>query len=84
MNNFEPGSTKKSIAKVFGHKLKEQAEQNPSFYLFSPDETTSNKLDEIYQATTRAWGVSTTFRKCPLLSDDRPSLVKRTCHDDQL
>lgn len=66
MNNFEPGSTKKSIAKVFGHKLKEQAEQDSSFYLFSPDETTSNKLDEIYQATTRAWGVSLPKKKWDL------------------
>ena len=39
----------KSIAKVFGAKLKIQAEKDPSFYFFSPDETTSNKLDEIYQ-----------------------------------
>ena len=40
----------KSIAKVFGAKLKTQAEKDPSFYFFSPDETTSNKLDEIYQS----------------------------------
>ena len=56
MNNFNPGSTKKSIAKAFGAKLKQQAEKDQTFYLFSPDETTSNKLDEIYQATSRAWG----------------------------
>ena len=46
----------KSIAKVFGAKLKIQAEKDPSFYFFSPDETTSNKLDEIYQSTSRTWG----------------------------
>ena len=46
----------KSIAKVFGAKLKIQAEKDPSFYFFSPDETTSNKLDEIYQSTSRTCG----------------------------
>ena len=46
----------KSIAKVFGAKLKNQTEKDPTFYFFSPDETTSNKLDEIYQATSRTWG----------------------------
>ena len=46
----------KSIAKVFGAKLKTPAQKDPSFYFFSPDETTSNKLDEIYQSTSRTWG----------------------------
>ena len=66
MNNFNPGSAKKSIAKVFGSKLKQQADQDQTFYLFSPDETTSNKLDEIYQATSRAWGVSLPQKKWDL------------------
>lgn len=56
MSDFIPGATKQSIAKVFGSRLRQVAEQDPKFYLFSPDETTSNKLDEIYQATSRAWG----------------------------
>ena len=66
MNNFNPGSTKKSIAKAFGAKLKQQAEKDQTFYLFSPDETTSNKLDEIYQATSRAWGDSLPQKKWDL------------------
>ena len=66
MNNFNPGSTKKSIAKAFGAKLKQQAEKDQTFYLFSPDETTSNKLDEIYQATSRAWGDSLLQKKWDL------------------
>lgn len=66
MNNFNPGSTKKSIAKAFGAKLKQQAEKDQTFYLFSPDETTSNKLDEIYQATSRAWGDSLSQKKWDL------------------
>lgn len=56
MSDFIPGATKKSIAKTIGTRLKLQAAQDPTFYLFSPDETTSNKIDEIYQATSRAWG----------------------------
>ena len=66
MNNFNPGSTKKSIAKAFGAKLKQQAEKDQTFYLFSPDETTSNKLDEIYQATSRTWGDSLSQKKWDL------------------
>ena len=66
MNNFNPGSTKKSIAKTFGAKLKQQAEKDQTFYLFSPDETTSNKLDEIYQATSRTWGDSLSQKKWDL------------------
>ena len=47
--------TKKSTAKTFGELIKNEAAKNPNFYLFSPDETTSNKLDAIYDVTSRAW-----------------------------
>lgn len=50
-----PGQTFHSSAKTFGELLKDLAAKNPNFYLFSPDETTSNKLDAIYQSTSRAW-----------------------------
>ncbi len=46
---------KKSTAKTFGELIKNEAKENPRFYLFSPDETTSNKLDAIYDVTSRAW-----------------------------
>ena len=46
---------KKSTAKTLGELLKNEAKNNPKFYLFSPDETTSNKLDAIYDETSRAW-----------------------------
>jgi len=46
---------RKSTAKTLGELLKNEAKVNPSFYLFSPDETTSNKLDAIYDETSRAW-----------------------------
>ena len=46
---------KKSTAITLGELLKNEAKVNPKFYLFSPDETTSNKLDAIYDETSRAW-----------------------------
>ena len=55
MNNFIPGTTKKSTAKAFGTKLKDYAKHHSSFYFVSPDETPSNKLDEIFKVTSRAW-----------------------------
>ena len=50
-----PGKTTQSSAKIIGEKLKEAIQKDPNFYLFSPDETTSNKLDAVYEVTTRAW-----------------------------
>ena len=50
-----PGEAQGSIAQVFGEYLYDEMEKNPSFYFFSPDETTSNKLNQIYDATDRAW-----------------------------
>ena len=46
----------KSPAKAFGALLSEKMQSDPDFYLFSPDETTSNKIDAVYSQTTRAWG----------------------------
>ncbi len=46
---------KKSTAITLGELLKNEAKVNPKFYLFSPDETTSNKIDAIYDETSRAW-----------------------------
>ena len=54
LNN--PGRTFHSTAKTFGALLAEQLQKDPHFYFFSPDETTSNKLDAVYSATARAWG----------------------------
>ena len=46
---------KKSSAKMFGELIKNEMKKNPRFYFFSPDETTSNKLDAVYEVTERAW-----------------------------
>ena len=50
-----PGTELYSPAKKFGQLLTEEFKKNPSFYFFSPDETTSNKFDEIFDVEKRAW-----------------------------
>ena len=50
-----PGTEKINIAKTFGALLKKQFQKDPHFYLFSPDETTSNRLTEVYDTESRAW-----------------------------
>ena len=52
-----PGTETFSPAKKIGQLLKYTMEHDPSFYLFSPDETTSNKLDAAYDVTSRAWAL---------------------------
>ena len=46
---------KKSTAETFGELLKNEMKENKDFYFFSPDETTSNKLDAVFDETARAW-----------------------------
>lgn len=45
-----------SPAKRIGELLAAELKNDPHFYFFSPDETTSNKLDRVYDAESRAWG----------------------------
>ena len=45
-----------SSAKRIGELLKDELQNNPSFYFFSPDETTSNKFDQVFEVEKRAWG----------------------------
>ena len=52
-----PGVEKINIAKTFGHLLRERFEKDPRFYLFSPDETTSNRLNEVFDIEKRAWSL---------------------------
>lgn len=51
----QPGAEKHSSAKSFGLMLRDEMAKNSDFYFFSPDETTSNKLDAIFEASDRAW-----------------------------
>ena len=53
---IEPGKDWFSPAKKIGELLAKQFEEDPRFYFFSPDETTSNKLDQIFEVEKRAWG----------------------------
>ncbi|MBR3220525.1 hypothetical protein IKF76_01515 [Candidatus Saccharibacteria bacterium] len=52
-----PGKTMASPAKAIGNLLQKQISENPNFYLFSPDETTSNKLDAVYDVSSRLWNL---------------------------
>ena len=45
-----------SSAERIGELLAEQLEKDPHFYFFSPDETTSNRFDKIFEVEKRAWG----------------------------
>ena len=51
-----PGSEYFSPARRIGELLARELEKNPHFYFFSPDETTSNKFDEVFKVEKRAWG----------------------------
>ena len=46
-----------SPARKIGELLAREFEKDPHFYFFSPDETTSNKFDEIFDAEKRAWSL---------------------------
>lgn len=45
-----------SPAKRIGELLTAEFKKDPHFYFFSPDETTSNKFDQIFEVEKRAWG----------------------------
>lgn len=51
-----PGAELYSPAERIGELLTEQFKKDPHFYFFSPDETTSNKFDAVFDAEKRAWG----------------------------
>ena len=54
----EPGLEFYSSAKKFGELLTNQFKEDPHFYFFSPDETTSNRFDEIFEVEKRAWSLT--------------------------
>ena len=54
-----PGGEYFSPAKRIGDCLRAEMLRNPHLYLFSPDETTSNKLDAAYAEQSRAWVLPT-------------------------
>ncbi len=54
-----PGAEKFSPAKRVGAIMADYMMHHPDFYLFSPDETTSNKLDAVFEVSQRAWDLPT-------------------------
>jgi xylulose-5-phosphate/fructose-6-phosphate phosphoketolase len=52
----KPGGAEASATRAAGNLLRDVVRQNPSnFRVFGPDETTSNRLGAIFEATNRAW-----------------------------
>ena len=51
-----PGAEMYSPARRVGELLAAEFRNDPYFYFFSPDETTSNRFDVIYEVEKRAWG----------------------------
>ncbi len=52
-----PGSTSSEATRVLGTWLRDVIRRNPeTFRLMGPDETASNRLTAVFEATDRAWG----------------------------
>lgn len=60
-----------SPAKKIGELLVAEFKKNPNFYFFSPDETTSNKFDKIFEVEKRAWALPTKTWDLPESEDGR-------------
>ncbi len=57
-----PGTTASEATRVLGGYLRDVMRRNESsanFRLFGPDETASNRLDTVFEATDRAWSART-------------------------
>ncbi|MBC6989602.1 phosphoketolase [Hymenobacter sp. BT491] len=58
-----PGATQASDTQVVGRFLRDVIKLNSAprnFRIFGPDETASNKLEAVFEATNRQWGAETT------------------------
>lgn len=51
-----PGVEHASPAMRIGELMRDEMQSDHNFYFFSPDETTSNKFDAVYDVEKRAWG----------------------------
>src|SRR5213078_3371912 len=52
----QPGTTFSEATRVLGRFLRDVIERNPeTFRLFGPDETASNRLDDVFEVTDRAF-----------------------------
>lgn len=51
-----PGTTKAEATRVLGAMMRDLIRLNPTtFRLFGPDETASNRLDDVFEVTARTW-----------------------------
>ncbi|HLH67793.1 MAG TPA: phosphoketolase family protein [Candidatus Dormibacteraeota bacterium] len=56
----KPGATTSEPTRVLGAFLRDVMRRNPrTFRLFGPDETASNRLEAVFEATGRAWEAET-------------------------
>ena len=56
VKEFGPGQYKAEATRALGSYLRDIISLNPgTFRLFGPDETASNKLDAVYEATCKQW-----------------------------
>jgi xylulose-5-phosphate/fructose-6-phosphate phosphoketolase len=54
-----PGDTTSEATRVFGQYLRDVMRANPrNFRVMGPDETASNRLDALFEATDRAWNAA--------------------------
>ena len=52
----KPGTTRTEATRTLGKLLRDVIVRNPqTFRLFGPDETASNRLDDVFEVTGRAW-----------------------------
>lgn len=66
-----PGKEKFSPARSIGAIMADYMSKHEDFYLFSPDETTSNKLDVVYEVSERAWDLPRAGFDLPESADGR-------------
>jgi len=56
----KPGTERSEATRVLGQLLRDVIRDNPTtFRLFGPDETTSNRLDAVFEETDRVWMAET-------------------------
>ena len=66
-----PGLEYHSPARRIGELLARELANDPYFYFFSPDETTSNKFDKVFDMTERAWSLPTAEGDLPESANGR-------------
>ena len=67
-----PGSTSSEATRVLGAFLRDVVKMNPTnFRIMGPDETVSNRLGEVLEATNRAWDAETVKGDDHLAPDGR-------------